>query len=490
MKDTRHGAKLLLVGVLFASLLAGVHSSGYVPGAAAQGSDFQFGDTAFRATWERTDRLVAGGQVKRSFYWGPGPFEPARMEEYAEGPGGQHMVQYFDKSRMEINNPNADRNNPFFVTNGLLTVELITGRMQMGNRRHVNRWRANIPLASDTDDKDAPTYASFATHMDDFTAAKTGEVVYEAIGKAAANGTTDRFQKYGVKYFHFETATEHNVPDVFWRFLNSTGPVLVGGQTSTAQLSNPWFYNTGYPITEAFWASVKIEGKPDTDVLIQPYERRVLTYVPNAPEGYKVQMGNIGQHYYDWRYKDAGKPANQPFACTPPASIGARFEQLWKSDVVIQNQLHCPAEPPLGHENVTVVMQHFERGHMVYVGLKQNPPRTTAASKLIYVMLEDATIRAYPDPEPKTPEPTPEPAPPGVFTPVLGFGHVWRTNAEVKPLLGYATGPEKTLTPNDYNFFASGLMVADAGKIYTLFNQEFYYFAYVNTWGIYDYPSQ
>ena len=32
-----------------------------------------FADPAFQATWERTDKPVADGTVKRSFYWGPAP---------------------------------------------------------------------------------------------------------------------------------------------------------------------------------------------------------------------------------------------------------------------------------------------------------------------------------------------------------------------------------------------------------------------------------
>ena len=51
---------------------------------------------------------------------------------YKNAPGGQRLVQYFDKSRMEINNPGGDQNSPFYVTNGLLAAELITGRMQVG----------------------------------------------------------------------------------------------------------------------------------------------------------------------------------------------------------------------------------------------------------------------------------------------------------------------------------------------------------------------
>ena len=34
----------------------------------------------------------------------------------------------------------------------------------------------------------------------------------------------------------------------------------------------------------------------------------MLTYVPEQPDGFQVQMGNIGQHYYDWRYKETRPP--------------------------------------------------------------------------------------------------------------------------------------------------------------------------------------
>ena len=63
---------------------------------------------------------------------------------------------------MEINDPNGDKTSQFYVTNGLLTVELISGKMQTGNSTYENNYPANIPLASDNDDLNAPTYASFS----------------------------------------------------------------------------------------------------------------------------------------------------------------------------------------------------------------------------------------------------------------------------------------------------------------------------------------
>jgi hypothetical protein len=83
------------------------------------------------------------------------------MEKYVEGEGGQRKVQYFDKSRMEINDPKGDKSSPFFVTNGLLTIELISGKMQLGKNQYETRTPAHIALASDVDDPNAPTYATF-----------------------------------------------------------------------------------------------------------------------------------------------------------------------------------------------------------------------------------------------------------------------------------------------------------------------------------------
>ncbi|MEZ4572086.1 MAG: hypothetical protein R2849_17530 [Thermomicrobiales bacterium] len=53
---------------------------------------------------------------------------------YADSPGGSRQVQYFDKSRMEINDPGGDTEELWYVTNGLLVVELMTGRMQTGDQ--------------------------------------------------------------------------------------------------------------------------------------------------------------------------------------------------------------------------------------------------------------------------------------------------------------------------------------------------------------------
>ncbi|HEX8221391.1 MAG TPA: hypothetical protein VF914_19540 [Chloroflexia bacterium] len=285
-----------------------------------------FAHPAFQRTWERTDRPVSFGQVQRSWYWGPNPNTGGLLEDYAEGVGGKRLVQYFDKSRMEINNPGGNQNDPFFVTNGLLTVELISGKMQVGNHAYVDRTPANIPLASDTDDPNAPTYVSFQgvsnTTLGDHPAAnRSGQFATATINKAGQVGDDpSRANLPGAKLAYFEGTTKHNIPQVVWDFLNLSGPVYnpSNGQNVNGRLSDPWFYTTGLPISEAYWAKVKIANQPNVDVLIQAFERRVVTYVPTGPAGFQVQMSNIGQHYYDWRY--AGTPPQPTVTPGAPAA--------------------------------------------------------------------------------------------------------------------------------------------------------------------------
>jgi hypothetical protein len=286
-----------------------------------------FANPAFQRVWERTDKPVASGQVQRSWYWGPTANSEGLQEDYAEGAGGKRLVQYFDKSRMEINNVGADPNSPFYVTNGLLAVELISGKMQVGNAAYTDRYPADIPLASDADDANAPTYLSFQgvtnTPLGDHPAeSKVGKA---AISTIARNGTVGEDATKGsyprANYVYYEQATKHNVPQAIWDFLNESGPVYnsATGKNADARLSEPWFYATGLPISEPYWALVKIAGQPQ-DVLIQAFERRIVTYAPNGVPGFKVQMGNIGAHYYDWRYKDAGRPATQPTPVSQPTT--------------------------------------------------------------------------------------------------------------------------------------------------------------------------
>ena len=281
-----------------------------------------FVDPAFTALWTRSDQPVAGHQATRTWLWGPAP-GAAKRESYAEGSGGVRLVQYFDKGRMEINNPNADPTAPGFVTGGLLSVELISGRLQTGNTRFESRTPAQIPLASDRNDPAAPTYASFAAVSsliaDEHQAATAvGNAVDQAIARDGSVAPFAAAAGYGVTYAAYEPLTHHNIAAVFWQFLNSSGPVQTAEGLTDALLFNPRYALTGLPISEAYWAQVKVAGT-QRDVLIQAFQRRVLTYSPANPTGFQVEMGNIGLHYLEWRYTPGAAPTVVPAPPGPPA---------------------------------------------------------------------------------------------------------------------------------------------------------------------------
>lgn len=279
-----------------------------------------FANSELEKVWNRTDKQVAAGSASRTWLWGPEPFTAGLIEEYSEAPGGKRLVQYFDKSRMEITNPNGDKNSQYYVTNGLIAKELMSGRAQLGDNKFVDKAPAVIGVAGDTDDKTGPTYAALNRVA---KPAANDEVGVPVAGFIDREGNVD-FDKgdYGnkwkVSYAYYEPTTKQNIAGPFWSFLTQEAQVLNGqGQPVKGKLFDPVFYATGLPITGAYWAQVKVGGEVK-DVLIQAFERRVLTFTPTNAPAYQVEMGNIGRHYYEWRYS-----GSQPVVATPGASTPA-----------------------------------------------------------------------------------------------------------------------------------------------------------------------
>lgn len=327
------------------------------PKAQALPPSLPFADSAFESVWMRNDQLVAAKSVARSWTWGPAPMA-AGLEAYEEAPDGTKMrlVQYFDKARMEINNPKTSPTANGFVTNGLLTVELISGQMQVGNSKFITGKPAGINLASDPDDGNAPMYASFGS------VANTSAGEKRQPDKSKSGYASQRISRTGdvtedasktklaeAKIVYFEKLTGHNIPSVFWDFLNSKAQVRQGIGTASKPFLDPWVFAMGLPISDAYWANVKIGGKQQ-EVLIQAFERRVLTYAPDQPAGWKVQMGNIGQHYFEWRYGPNGKgpeklPAAKPslpaYLTIPTMGVVSKVEQV---GVDKNNNMDIPKE--------------------------------------------------------------------------------------------------------------------------------------------------
>ncbi len=251
-------------------------------------------------TWERTDEPVASGRVNRTWVWGPAAITGAVSEPYVDAPGGERLVQYFEKSRMEISDPAHDPDDAWFVTNGLLALELITGRKQLGDATFEQVGAANVPIAGDQDDTQAATYASFASHLADPPLAADAAITTAIARDGTLTCCVGNTQATAGPLVG---ETGHRVASVFWDYLTSSGPIVERERATTGALfANP-YYATGFPIAEAHWTTVRVAGVAQ-QVLVQPFERRVLTWTPGNPVGWQVEMGNVGQHYATWRYGD------------------------------------------------------------------------------------------------------------------------------------------------------------------------------------------
>lgn len=266
-------------------------------------------NNVFTALWQRTDLPVAVDHVQRSWIWGDPASATPVVESYDDAPGGVRVVQYYDKGRMEITRPQSDPDTTGYVTSGLLTRELITGRLQVGDNTFDDTQQpARIALAGD-DTNTFPTYAGLATWIDQGATDRTGEQITTTLTPQGTSTYEPAQNDAGAREAHYVTYTGgngqkvgYNIPAAFWTFMNQPGPIYVDGKLSDATPLFDWQFVMGLPIGEAFWCHVTLAGQP-TWVMVQPFERRVLTYTPSNPAGWQVEMGNIGQHYHTWRYQ-------------------------------------------------------------------------------------------------------------------------------------------------------------------------------------------
>ncbi len=268
-------------------------------------SEPQQSSDPFERTWERTDRLVASEQVSRTWMWGPEAIADIRTEPYVDAPGGERQVQYYDKARMELNDPEGDSSSGWHVTNGLLVVEMMTGNVQLGDDAYEHRGLAFVYVAGDqVDDPESPTYVTIGqlTNREPHPA---GEPIIATVDRNAGIASNTDLARYDVRPAAVIEQTGHAVASVFWDFMNSQGEIFVEGEVTTGNLFENPFYATGYPVTEAFWVHVPVGGEK-TWVLLQCFERRCLTYTPDNAEGWRVEAGNVGRHYYEWQYGDHG----------------------------------------------------------------------------------------------------------------------------------------------------------------------------------------
>jgi hypothetical protein len=260
--------------------------------------------------WNRVDKplLDLPGGVGRGYTRGPALPQAAQVTKEPYN-GGQRTVQYFDKARMEVNNPGGNPQDLFYVTTGLLVKELVTGSRQEGDNTFTQQQPSEVQMAGDSNENGnnqvAPTYASFRSigtfwNNENAHPSNQGQPITERVNRTGqVTSLTPPEQRLIAGY---DSITHHNIPDVFVAFANSEGPIWNGSAEVNGKLmfANP-VYVLGRPLTEAYWTRAVVRGV-EQDVLVQLFERRLLTYTPANPAGFKIEMGNVGQHYYRWRY--------------------------------------------------------------------------------------------------------------------------------------------------------------------------------------------
>jgi hypothetical protein len=180
-------------------------------------------------------------------------------------------AQYFEKARLE--DRSSESSNPVFQFQyGLLVDEM----------------KAVRSLAPVGGDQSTVTYDTIQTASADTNrvpppAGFTGNTATLPDGSVFVPFTAD-----------LSPAPGHRVPSYFWEFINR--PELFPGG---------WLHDIGLPITEPMNASVSkgiiigIQITPVTNrpIVIQAFQRTILTYDPANPAGYLVERANTGTDF-------------------------------------------------------------------------------------------------------------------------------------------------------------------------------------------------
>ena len=134
-----------------------------------------------------------------------------------------------------------------------------------------------------------------------------------------ANGMASAASDPNAQLAHFVAETGQTIPQAFWAFLTASGAALQNGALVDQSPLFDWVAVTGFPIAPAFWVTVPVGGAP-TAVMVQLFERRVLSYTPTNPAAFRVEMGNIGLHYFQYRYLSPDAPLIPVTVAPVPAS--------------------------------------------------------------------------------------------------------------------------------------------------------------------------
>jgi hypothetical protein len=201
---------------------------------------------------------------------------------------------------MEVSFADSD-----YVSNGLLVREMIAGTLQLGDALFEPRTPSYQTVAGDPYELNptTPTYAAFARvaslYNDRRSDDRTGQQVIETLTRDGTANTNAGTAAYGVTYAYYDQELGHNIANNFWDFMNQSGLVL--GDSYYNDQVFTWLSVMGLPLSEPYWVQATVGGQVK-DVLVQVFERRVLTFTPSNSPAFQVEMANVGRAYYKWRY--------------------------------------------------------------------------------------------------------------------------------------------------------------------------------------------
>lgn len=224
---------------------------------------------------------------------------------------------WFDKGRLDINDPQGDLSSIWYATGAQLVTELVGGALQFGAGEWVRRAAPAIPITGDLEQADAVTYATLTPLATLPTALRGSDDDGRPAAERTGQPVTAQLQPSGnvepggvssedVRIGRYDGETRHNIAAPFsdWE----------------AAQAYPSRYLLGHPLTEPYWISSVVGGEQKR-VLIQAFERRLLSYTPSNADGWRVESANVGTHYRAWRglaqtASDALAPlaAFEPFA--------------------------------------------------------------------------------------------------------------------------------------------------------------------------------
>ncbi len=171
---------------------------------------------------------------------------------------GGHSAQYFEKGRIEDHRGEVTDPRWAFMY-GRLTAELIEGEGQ----------------------QELSANATSSTYGDIRRAA---EPAYrQAVPAEFEQGTLQLPDGVFVPYHpHLRAAPGYIVPLYFWTYINQAA-LFPGG----------WLHDIGLPMTDAFVVDA-VKNGTSRQIMMQAFERAVLTYDPLNPPEWQVERGNIG----------------------------------------------------------------------------------------------------------------------------------------------------------------------------------------------------